>query len=187
MTILENYLKSKKVQKALNTKPGEEGFSLVELVVVIAVLAILSAVSIPAFIGIRNNAKVSSVKKSLVTILKECMAAESSLLRSPVFNDIASSDTSNSFGDRKGLNFGFTYDTELDSNTPISGTESCYRISAKSNTQDVNGTQVPILPHFEILLDVADNYKVKKNCSVSSANTVNNNYCDTSAPDGAQW
>ena len=164
-----------------------KGFSLVELVVVIAVLAILSAVAIPAFNGVRNNAKVSAAKKSLVNILKECLAAESNLLRPPVFNDIASSNTGNSYGDRKGLNFGFTYDTELDSNTPISGSESCYRISAKSNTQNVNGIQVPILPHFEIFLDIADNYKVKKNCSVASAKTVNNNYCDTSAPDGAQW
>ena len=176
-----------KIISTLKNDIKNEGFSLVELVVVIAVLAILSAVAIPAFIGVRNNARVSAAKNSLVTILKECIAAESSLLRPPVFNDIASSNTGNSYGDRKGLNFGFTYDTELDSNTPISGTESCYRISAKSNTQDVNGTQVPILPHFEIFLDMADNYKVKKNCSVSSANTVNNNYCDTSAPDGAQW
>ena len=171
----------------LNNYKQNEGFSLVELVVVIAVLAILSAVAIPAFVGVRNNAKVSAVKKSLVNILKECIVAESSLLRPPVFNDIASSNTGNSYGDRMGLNFGFTYDTELDSNTPISGTESCYRISAKSNTQDVNGTQVPILPHFEIFLDISDNYKVKKNCSVASAKTVNNNYCDTSALEGEQW
>ncbi len=164
-----------------------EGFSLIELVIVIAVLAILSAVAIPSFLNVRNNAKISAVKKSLVTILKECIAAESNLLRPPVFNDLATTDTANSYGDRKGLNFGFTYDTEIDSNTPISGTESCYRISAKSNTQDVNGTQVPILPHFEIFLDDADNYKVKKNCSVTSASTINNNYCDTSAPAGAQW
>ena len=51
-------------------------FSLVELVVVIAVLATLSAVAIPSFIGVRNSAKVSAAKKSLVTILKECLAAE---------------------------------------------------------------------------------------------------------------
>ena len=57
MTILQNYLKSKRVQKALTTKPGEEGFSLVELVVVIAVLAILSAVAIPAFTNVQANAR----------------------------------------------------------------------------------------------------------------------------------
>ena len=60
MTILENYLKSKKVQKTLSTKPGEEGFSLIELVVVIAVLAILSAVAIPAFNGVQANARASA-------------------------------------------------------------------------------------------------------------------------------
>ena len=49
MTLLENFLKSKRAKKVLSTKPGEEGFSLVELVVVIAVLAILSAVAVPAY------------------------------------------------------------------------------------------------------------------------------------------
>lgn len=73
MTILENYLKNIKVQKVLNTKPGEEGFSLVELVVVIAVLAILSAVAIPAFVGVQANARASAVKNALVNGVKECV------------------------------------------------------------------------------------------------------------------
>ena len=164
-----------------------QGFSLIELVIVIAVLSILSAIAIPSFTGVRNNAKVSAVKNSLVNIIKECLVAEAELGANPTFSNIASWQTLNSYGDRTGLNFGFTYDTELASSTPISANASCYRLAAKSNTQDVNGTQVPILPHFEIFLDMTDN-KVKKNCSVASTtNTVNNNYCDTSAPDGAQW
>ena len=73
MTILENYLQSKKVQKTLQAKPGEEGFSLVELVVVIAVLAILSAVAIPAFVGVQANARASAVKNGLVNGIKECV------------------------------------------------------------------------------------------------------------------
>ena len=73
MSIIENYLKSIKVQKVLNTKPGEEGFSLVELVVVIAVLAILSAVAIPAFVGVQANARASAVKNGLVNGIKECV------------------------------------------------------------------------------------------------------------------
>ena len=77
MTILENYLKSKKVQKALTTKPGEEGFSLVELVVVIAVLAILAAVALPAFDGVRANARASAVKNGLTNAIKECIVLAS--------------------------------------------------------------------------------------------------------------
>ena len=76
MIILENYLKSKKVQKVLTTKPGEEGFSLVELVVVIAVLAILSAVAIPAFNNVTANARASAVQNAMVNGLKECSVLE---------------------------------------------------------------------------------------------------------------
>ena len=73
MTLLQNFLKSKKVQRTLTTKPGEEGFSLVELVVVIAVLAILSAVAIPAFVGVQANARASAVKNGLANGVKECV------------------------------------------------------------------------------------------------------------------
>tara|TARA_B100000963_G_scaffold313408_1_gene291340 strand:- start:863 stop:1354 length:492 start_codon:yes stop_codon:yes gene_type:complete len=73
MTTLNSFLSSKKVQKTLATKPGEEGFSLVELVVVIAVLAILSAVAIPAFVGVQANARASAVKNGLVNGIKECV------------------------------------------------------------------------------------------------------------------
>ncbi len=73
MTLLESFLKSKRVKKTLNTKPGEEGFSLVELVVVIAVLAILSAVAIPAFVGVQANARAAAVKNGLVNGIKECV------------------------------------------------------------------------------------------------------------------
>ena len=76
MTILEIFLKNAKVQKTLQTKPGQEGFSLVELVVVIAVLAILSAVAIPAFVGVQANARASAVKNALVNGIKECVVVE---------------------------------------------------------------------------------------------------------------
>jgi len=76
MTLVENFLKSKKVQKTLTTKPGEEGFSLVELVVVIAVLAILSAVAVPAFVGVQANARASAVKNGLVNGVKECVVRD---------------------------------------------------------------------------------------------------------------
>ena len=46
MTQLQAYLATPKIQRVLKTRPGEEGFSLIELVVVVAVLAILSAIAI---------------------------------------------------------------------------------------------------------------------------------------------
>ena len=89
MTLVENFLKSKKVQKTLKTKPGEEGFSLVELVVVIAVLAILSAVAVPAFVGVQANARASAAKNGLVNGIKECVVRDADS-RSTAFADAQS-------------------------------------------------------------------------------------------------
>ena len=76
MNFLRLYLQSSRAQKALKLKPGEEGFSLVELVVVIAVLAILSAVAIPAFQGVQNRAKMSAVKNGITNGVKECIVQD---------------------------------------------------------------------------------------------------------------
>ena len=73
MSLLHAYLASPKTKKALARRPGEEGFSLIELVVVIAVLAIHSAVAIPAFVGVQANGKASAVKNGLVNGVKECV------------------------------------------------------------------------------------------------------------------
>ena len=96
MTILENYLKSSRVQKALNTHPGDEGFSLIELVVVIAVLAILSAVAIPNFIGVQGNARASAVQNGLVNGIKECVVVETDG-KLPSFTAAKSFATSDAF------------------------------------------------------------------------------------------
>ena len=72
MTFLQAYLNSPKARKALSKKPGEEGFSLIELVVVVAVLAILSAIAIPSFTSINNKARASAAANTVATIAKEC-------------------------------------------------------------------------------------------------------------------
>ena len=76
MYTLNNYLNSKKVKEVLSRRPGDEGFSLIELVVVIAVLAILAAVAIPAFNGIQMDARASAVKSGMANGIKECLVLE---------------------------------------------------------------------------------------------------------------
>jgi prepilin-type N-terminal cleavage/methylation domain-containing protein len=51
-------------------------FSLIELVIVIAILAILSAIALPVFNGIRREAKISQVKNIMASVVKECKVAQ---------------------------------------------------------------------------------------------------------------
>ena len=72
MTLLSTYLSQPKIKKVLAQKPGQEGFSLIELVVVVAVLAVLSAIAIPQFTNISMRARTAAAMNTLATIAKEC-------------------------------------------------------------------------------------------------------------------
>ena len=124
MTILQNYLKSKRVQKALTTKPGEEGFSLIELVVVIAVLAILSAVAIPSFTNVQANARASAVQNGLVNGVKECfvLQADDPRVTATEFADAASFANINAFR-------GFTLGPRAGAVVPLGG-NTCFAATA---------------------------------------------------------
>jgi len=74
-TPLSRYLSDPKVRSILNKKPGQDGFSLIELVVVIAVLAILAAVALPNFLGVQKDGQVAAAKNTLATMVKECVTS----------------------------------------------------------------------------------------------------------------
>ena len=74
MTFLQEYLQRPKTRKVLSKKPGDEGFSLIELVVVVAVLAVLSAIAIPNFTDISNKARAAAASATMSTLVKECAA-----------------------------------------------------------------------------------------------------------------
>ena len=178
MTVLENFLKNKRVQKTLNTKPGEEGFSLVELVVVIAVLAILSAVAIPAFVGVQANARAAAVKNGLVNGVKECVVRKADN-KSTDFAD------AQSFAD-PGAYQGYTVtvvttqvDNPLDPNDPIEiDSTSCYTATATPTDPDSGDSS------FTIAMDQSTGIVVKT-CTDDTAPGCNLN--DDDVPEEGTW
>ena len=74
-TTFNRFLAHPRIKKTLSTKPGEEGFSLIELVVVVAVLAILAAVALPNFLNVQKDAQIATAKNTLATIVKECVTS----------------------------------------------------------------------------------------------------------------
>ena len=68
---MEQSLKLKLFRKLL-CKQGEEGFSLIELVVVVSVLAVLSAIAIPSFTCFQRKAQATAALAAMKQIQIEC-------------------------------------------------------------------------------------------------------------------
>jgi len=74
MNLLLAYVGSPRFRKAMGSKPGQKGFSLIELIIAVAVIAILSAAVLPQFANQSVKAANATAKDILANAVKECGA-----------------------------------------------------------------------------------------------------------------
>jgi type IV pilus assembly protein PilA len=69
-----NTTKNRLIQKLLLNKKGKKqnGFTLIELMVVIAIVGVLSAVGLPQLLKAQDRAKISVAQQEAVNYAKEC-------------------------------------------------------------------------------------------------------------------
>jgi len=161
-----------------------KGFSLVELVIVIAVLSIIGAIAIPYFDSLRKKAMIEAVKTNILTIAKECLVQN--ILVNPGEYGLnfrlafGWNNTNTSFSENGGIDLGSKgypyYSYNLDFTDPLSLEDNCISISARSKY--FNNTSIGELPHFQIFFNTGT-MKFEKLCEVDSERTFNNGTCDT--------
>ena len=74
MNLLLAYVGSPRFRKAMRSKPGQKGFSLIELIIAVAVIAILSAAVLPQFANQSLKAANATAKDIIGNAVKECGA-----------------------------------------------------------------------------------------------------------------
>ena len=78
-------------------KMNKKGFTIVELVIVIAVIAILAGVMIPTFGGVIDNANKTTAKQEASNVYKQLMTADPTINDEVIYITITKGDNTYNF------------------------------------------------------------------------------------------
>ena len=178
MLALQLFLNSPRARKALRTKPGQQGFSLIELVVVIAILGILIAIALPNFLGVQKDAQINQAKNALATIVKE-RGVKSARFSSNTFGQPGASGEDSLVASANANLNGYTLTTGDDITATAGGSETALALgsstAAGTNTND-SCYEVQAfasdgkLPHFAIEFSPTTG-ETTKTCYVEKTDT----------------
>ena len=119
----------------MNNRDEIKGFTLIELLIVIAVIGILSAIAIPAYIGVQTRAARSEAKANLqsLRLLEEQFFAENGNYTADLANISAIKSVLPGF--KPGNEADLRFDYNIDQNTTITSAQTpCFRATATGKT-----------------------------------------------------
>ena len=161
MLAFQLYLNSPQTKKILNKKPGEDGFSLIELVVVVAVLAILAAIAIPSFTSLNAEARIAGAKTTLANVVKMCAIK--------ILDTNATNDTFDPINFQPSGYLAITSVSGTEANTGTCAGNNVYTLTPQNNSAGTTD-----LPSFSYIASPATGQRAKTCQMGTNTNSENN-------------